>query len=344
MTFFQNLFADYEGTWGAGDEHGYSLNALKTSYKIPGNQNSPEKYIAWNEGPYDLSDDGNLTINFSLFPDFNSYYSIVVDVTGDTASATKSFEVRDLLNDDSLFSEWFEAVMVPNRTPLDAQRVAIVPKKPVTKLHFWISNTGAENVLRFNKKAGVKDVPSPLEKDTIENRLLENSLGQLIRLSHTIEANTAASETEVTSTAHGLANDDIVYIVGSNSDPTIDGEYAISVTGSNTFVISVSVGIAGTSGEWLSSIEKAIVEDAGLDYSEMLLDWEHLRGEGKNYFFTKNTLDVSDRIIEQLIWPTGAKAGQTAKKVTYSYTGTATTPDTVLEIPYVLQTADLIVP
>jgi hypothetical protein len=344
MTFFQNLFAEYEGSWGAGDEQGYSLNALRSSFKISGNQNSPEKYIAWNEGPYDLSVDGNLTIYFSLSRDYNTYYSFTVDVAGATASATTAFEVQDLLNADSSFSEWFTAIVISNRPNSEIKRVAIVPKKAVTELHFYIPNTGAENVLRFNKKAGVADVPSPLEKDTIENRFLTGSLGQLIRLSHTIESNTAAAETEITSTDHGLASDDVIYIVGSNSDPTIDGQHTISVTGDDTFVIGVSVTLAGTSGEWLSSIEQTIVQEAGLDYADMLLDWEHLRGEAKNYQFTKNTLDLSDRIIEQLIWPTGAKAGQTVKKVMYTYTGTATTPDTVIEIPYILQTADLISP
>lgn len=344
MTFFQNLFGDYEGVWGAGDEKGYSLNVVRQNFKIKGNQNSPEKFIAWNEGPFDLTGIENLTINFSLFPDFNNYYSIVVDVSGATASATTVFEVKDNLNADASFANYFTASIITNRPDSDVQRVAITPKRPVTAMHFYVSNDGAESALRFNKKTSVADTPSYLEKDTIENRNLPGSLGQLIRLSHTIESNTVASETEVTSTSHNLSTGDIVYIVGSNCDPTIDGPRTVSVTGSDTFVVPVNVTTAGTSGEWLSHIEQVIVEEAGLDYSTMLLDWEHLRGEAKNYEFIKNTLDGSDRITEQLIWPTGAQAGQTVKKIMYTYAGTATTPDTVIEVPYILKASDLISP
>jgi len=344
MTFFQNLFGDYEGSWGAGDEQGYSLNVVRQNFKIKGNQNSPEKFIAWNEGPYDLTDDGNLTINFSLFPNFNNYYSIVVDVTGATPSATTVLEVQDLLNADSLFSEYFSASVINNKNTLEAERLILIPKKPITAMHFYITNTGAENALRFNKQAFVADLPSYLAKDTIENRDLPGSLGQLIRLSHPIESIATGSEGEITSTAHSLSTGDTVYIVGSNSDPSIDGMRTVSVTGADTFVVPVSVTVAGDSGDWLSSIEKNIVEEAGIDYSTMFLDWEHLRGEAKNYDFTVNTLDGSDRIVEQLIWPTGAKPGQTVKKVVYSYTGTSTTPDTVISIPYILTDADLINP
>lgn len=344
MTFFQNLFNDYEASWPSGDEKGYSLNAQRQNYKIRGNQNSPEVYIAWNEGPYDLSSDGDLTINYALTRDLKQYYTIVVDVTGSTAASTTVFEVKDNLNSDTSFSQWFTADFVSSKPDPSTQKIAIVPKQPQTSFHFYISNSGAENALRFNKMAGVADIPSYFDRDTIENRYVSNSLGQLVRLSHPIEEITAATVSEITSTAHGLSTGDIVYIVGSNSDPTIDGSQTISVTSDDTFVIPVTVTVAGDSGEWLSAIEEIIVSDAGLNYEDMLLDWEHLKGECKNYDFTKNTFDGSDRIVEQISWPAGAVAGQTAKKTLYTYSGTATTPETVIEIPYTLKSADLIYP
>jgi len=66
----------------------------------------------------------------------------------------------------------------------------------------------------------------------------------------TITGNTAANPTVISSTAHGLATNDQVVITGSNSTPTIDGTYTVTVTGANTFTIPVNVSNAGTAGKW----------------------------------------------------------------------------------------------
>lgn len=66
----------------------------------------------------------------------------------------------------------------------------------------------------------------------------------------TITANSIANPTQVTSAAHGLKTGARITITGSNSTPTIDGEHQVTVTGTNTFTVSVNVTVAGTTGSW----------------------------------------------------------------------------------------------
>jgi hypothetical protein len=166
----------------------------------------------------------------------------------------------------------------------------------------------------------------------------------LIRLSHSISGNTVANPTVVTSIAHGLTSGDTIYFVNSNSTPTLNGARVVTVATADTFTVPVNVTVAGTTGEWLSASEYQIVTDAGLDYTTMLADWEHLKGRTSSFMFTKNTVDGSDRITSQIVWQAGAVAGQLVKKVQYTYSGANLTPSTTLEIPYILTDADLVTP
>ncbi len=59
--------------------------------------------------------------------------------------------------------------------------------------------------------------------------------------------------TVTTSTAHGLTTGDSIVITGSNSTPSINGTYTVTVTGANTFTIPVAVTIAGTTGSITST-------------------------------------------------------------------------------------------
>lgn len=334
MSFFQNLFdGSYEATWMLGD-----LKSHHLTYRIRGNKNMGEALVAYNEGPYDFSDGGVFTINFTTDVNFKHWATFTVDVTGDDPAITTAHEVKDLLNASTAFSDWYTA-------GVDNNRVYIRQRKPITTFRTYFANSGAELALKFNKYAGVADLPSYFNKDTIENRFnYEDSQGKLIRLSHPITGNTVANPTVVTSAAHGLTSGDTVYIVNSNSSPTIDGERVVTVTGANTFTIPVNVTTAGTRGEWLSQMENQIVTDAGLNYSEMKTDWELLSGATYAFTFTKNTVDSSSRITNQIIYPAGARVGTQVKKIIYTYTGAQTAPDTKAEIPYVLAAGDIITP
>jgi hypothetical protein len=140
----------------------------------------------------------------------------------------------------------------------------------------YINNTSAETVLKFNRYAGVAELPDYFARHTIANRLTyTDSLGCLVQL----------------------------------SQPT----------------------------------DNTIITDAGLSTSPKA-DYELLHGRSGLFMFNKQTVDSSSRVTQKIEYPAGAVAGDMAKKTTYSYTGAKTEPDTIAEIPYVLQSSDLITP
>lgn len=334
MSYFQNLFNDYYGYYTAGDS-----SSFKLTFKVPANKNHGEFFINWNTGPYDFSSFGsNLTFNFAFDPSFKNWSSFTVDVAGADSSATTVYEIVDILNNNSNFKEWYTAGIYNNN------QIRIRQKRPVIQFHTYISNSEAEFALKFNKNAGIADVPSYFDKDTIENRFASQiAHGHLIRLGKTIVSNTASDSTAVTVINHGLSNGDNIYIVNSNSIPSIDGSYNVTVTGTNEFVIDASVAVAGTSGEMLTENDYQVLVDAGIDYTKMLSDYEHLQGRCEAFKFTKNTLDSSSRIVSQIVYAAGATAGMLGKKTTYTYLSSNTTPDSVSEIPYVLTSEDLVI-
>lgn len=92
-------------------------------------------------------------------------------------------------------------------------------------------------------------------------------------------------------------------------------------------------------------IDQAIIQNAGLDSSSMKADWQLMRGRASGLFtFQKLTVDGSDRITQVIEYPAGAVAGDLARKIQYVYSGSNTNPNKVTEIPYVLQTGDLVNP
>lgn len=54
--------------------------------------------------------------------------------------------------------------------------------------------------------------------------------------------------TITTSSAHGLTTGDIIYILQSNSTPTVNGKWSVTVTGANTFTVPVHVTVVGNTG------------------------------------------------------------------------------------------------
>lgn len=77
-----------------------------------------------------------------------------------------------------------------------------------------------------------------------------NFTSSISNYSGTITGNTAANPTVITSANHNLLDGRRILITGSNSTPSIDGEYTITKINANTFSISVSVKNPGTSGTW----------------------------------------------------------------------------------------------
>lgn len=91
--------------------------------------------------------------------------------------------------------------------------------------------------------------------------------------------------------------------------------------------------------------DQEVITYGGFDYTAPKADWQLLLGRaGSAYIFEKMAHDGSGRLTSVIKYPAGARAGDMAKKTTYTYTGANTYPDQQAEIPYILQTGDLITP
>ena len=187
MSFFQNPFPnDFEGNWLLGDRH------LIPTFRVGPNTGRGQEYVFnWAEGPFDLSGNdpaGNATDKLYIIwaprsgvtsgVDFKNWSTIEVDIT-QTAASSSSVTSSDIitdLNNNAIFSERFDAM-------LDDGRVAIRQKKDITEMHFYIRNGNAEDVLQFNQKAGIAEIPTFFARHTIENRFtFEDSQNHLIEL------------------------------------------------------------------------------------------------------------------------------------------------------------------
>ncbi|RDJ35611.1 MAG: hypothetical protein DWQ19_12400 [Crenarchaeota archaeon] len=191
MTYFQNVFADeFNSAIGPiGDRQ------LNQGWKCPPNTGrGRDLVITWATPTFDLSgndSDGNskanLTIRVSNNDGQDLWGELVVDVrTGaDSASAVTVAEVVSLLNADTNFSGWFtaESKEVKNSNGTSREAVLIRQIQQHERMKFYIVNGGAEEVLRFNERSGIAELPTWFDRHTIANRKnFTDSLGFLIAL------------------------------------------------------------------------------------------------------------------------------------------------------------------
>lgn len=176
MAFFQNVFdQEYQGYMVLGDRK------LSLTFKVPPNKNLQSKMVAWNHGPYDFSVSNLLEFNFCWDPDFKNWASVSIDVSGADPSATTAYEVVDALNADAMFSSMFIASVVG----VDGGDSVGISKNPAKKKNarMYFGNAGAETKLKFNKNAGVAELPEYFNRHTIANRsTFADSVGMLIKL------------------------------------------------------------------------------------------------------------------------------------------------------------------
>lgn len=274
MSFFQNPFSsEFRGSLSFEGRQ-YSL-----TFSVPANMNKNLSTIAWNVGPYDLSTYTTLTFNIAFDSDLKNFVPFAINVSGATPSVTTAAEVCVLLNANTNFSTWFVATVIESSRGSQTYRILIKTNNPES-MRFYISNTGAEKILRFNKYAGVAELPSYYTRHTIANRFnFTDSTAQLIELDET--------------------------------DATYD---------------------------------QPIITDAGFIYGDMKEDWELLAGRVGLFTFKKQTVDGSNRVTEIIEYSAGAVVGDMAKKTKYTYTAANTSPTNITQIPWTLESADLITP
>lgn len=275
--FFQNpIDQEFRGNMVLGDRQ-YIL-----TFPIAANRNKSDYQLAWNNGPYDLSAGGVLTLHYAWDAEYKNYSALAINVTGAVPGATTAAEIVALLNANTTFSELFTAQLKTPSSALPTVNTVMIVKNPnrqMQLIRLYLDNTGAERVMRFNKHASIAELPTYMERHTIANRFnFPDSAAMLVLLDET------------------------------------------------------------------NPIDQAIIEDAGFVPADMLTDWELFAGRSQIFNFKKQTVDVNSRITQIIEYPAGAKAGDLARKTNMVYTGVKTQPDQITEIPYTLQSGDLITP
>ena len=359
MPFFQNPFEDeFRGSWILDDR------ALNPTFRCPGNTGRGNDVIyAWNAGTYDTTgtdDDGvnnnELTVRFAHGPSLRLWASITISLT-DNAAVTAEQVVTDL-NADNTFSSYFIAELVDDHTTPSGPNNHVSIRSTLnthSMMRFFVTNNGAETILGFNVRAGVSELPTYFDRHTVDQVLnFESGTGMLVPLGHRIESVTSVADGVITSTAHGLANSQVIVIANSDTDLTLDGvTRTVASATTDTFVVGVNTSTTGgTRGVWMTLVEQDVIE-AAVDFRGTALnfvatavqdDYELISGRGAQMIFLNNTVDGSDRITRQIEYSAGSSAGDLARLHTLTYSGADLTPTTHTIEPYVLLSGDLITP
>ena len=273
MPFYQNVFdSEFRGNLLLSDKQ-YNM-----TFAVAPNVNSSQTMMAFNPEPFDFSSVNTLTLNYSMDVG-RSYTQLAVNVASLAANnaSVKASEVVAALIANSTFNALFGANV--NTDNFGINYVVIKSIRARTQFKVYISNSGAETKMRFNKKAGVAELPLYFDRHTIANITnFSDSLGILQKLDTT------------------------------------------------------------------QAVDQNIITDAGLDYTTVQADWQLLRGRSGIFNFQKLIIDGNDRITNIIEYPAGAKIGDLARQIAYTYTGVNTKPDQITEIPYVLTSPDLVTP
>lgn len=185
MPFYQNVFEnDFLGHLLLADRQ-YVLD-----FKVPANLNKSIYACAWANPPYNTVGNTSLTINYSI-DSGQKWYPFVVTLTSG-ATQTADQIAADLNNNTNFASLFTATVIVVQIQGVNTRKLMIQANSTQReRFKFYISNTSAETVLRFNQKAGVAQMPSYFERHTIANfiehgpggdNLYPDSLGMLVAL------------------------------------------------------------------------------------------------------------------------------------------------------------------
>lgn len=310
MTYFQNPFAsEFRGSWVLGDRQ-YSLTFI-----CPCNAGRSDELVSnWNVPSgqtYDFSGndaDGNpkniLKIHLTVNGNFQDWTTIEINLTENTyaslspapvSSSIYGYQLLAILNSNPTFNSYFSASLGKfNQSSYD-NNISIKQKFATSRMKYFIINGGAEEVLGFNARAGVAELPSYFSRSKILGGNMSfpmDGLNCLVELSPSSSGGTS--------------------IVDDN-------------------IINNAVDFKGVS--------------LGLDSNSTKSDWQLLEGRASGLFsFQKLIVDGADRITEIIEYPAGAKVGDFARKINYTYTGGNTNPSKVTEIPYLLTSGDLVTP
>ena len=208
MSYFQNVFVeDFISAIGPAGDRQYNQN-----YKCPGNPGrAHDLVVTWGQNPFNLSgndSDGvskaNLTFMIAVdAPNFKEWSSFSVDVrTGaSSASAVTPEEIITLLNANATFAGWFTASLQEikgQNSEITRKGVLVRQNQRHERMKFFVVNGAAEEILKFNGRATVRELPTWFERHTFANRITyADSLGMLIKLNPVLNVDAGVINTAV---------------------------------------------------------------------------------------------------------------------------------------------------
>lgn len=168
MSFFQNVLeSEFRGNLFSSDRK------LQSMFNMSANRNTSVYMVSNNQSNvFDFTGVTDLTINYAYDPSLIAYATRSIDVSGAILSATTLEEVISKLNADDIFKELFSASIYPN-----SNQILITAKRSREYFKAYISNTGAETLLKFNAKAPVAELPEYFERYSFEKRFEYSNLG-----------------------------------------------------------------------------------------------------------------------------------------------------------------------
>jgi len=320
MAYFQNVFtADFQGSLVIGDRQ------HSPTFKCRGNSGRGDAFVvAWKEPTYNLSiNDGsgssraNLTLSFAIdVGTFKNWSDITVNVTQNcNLNTTTNLYTNPAVNTSAVTA--LEIVTSLNQdATFSGKFVASIKSAPFT--------SGASRIQI--------DQILPVErcKFYIKNGTAEEAIG--------FNARAGIDQLPDFFNRHTIANRFFVDGPTTNTVPNVDGQnmlIKLAPSGSNVDALLINAAV-DNNGKSLGYVAATVA----------LTTWELLRGRAGYFMFTKNVLDGNSppRISYTIQFPAGAKVGDFAKKIAYTYTSTNANPDQITEYPYILTTGDLVTP
>ena len=170
MSFYMNPFtSEYIGNMVLADRK------QVLEFKCPSNWGRGDDFvIAWIASPYDLT--GNLNLNFmvAIDNDFRNWVELTFTMApGDFSagvSAATAIEIATALNAKASFAAYFTASAVdPPLFSDGTPHLKIKQNYSTSRMKFYVKNDSSEQVLRFNARAGVAELPSYFARHTVAN-------------------------------------------------------------------------------------------------------------------------------------------------------------------------------
>lgn len=315
MAYFQNPFqSEFRGSWVLGDRQ-YSL-----TFVCPANTGrSHELVAAWGEPTsfsgnpvyYDLSgndSDGNdksiLKIRMTIDPALKNWVNLSIDITENT------YALLDPSPNSSEIEPW-QIVSILNANPdFSSYFTAALQKNP---------SSSANTKINIRQKYDNSRMKFFVLNGQAETVLKFNARAGVAQLPDYF------AKCKIWG--------------GDMTDPNDESYSLVLLDPAN------SGGSLNVDNDIIDEATDPKGNNLGFDSSQIKADWELLAGRGSGlYTFKKQTVDEYDRISEVIEYGSGASIGELCRKTNYKYTGTNKTPDEITQIPYVLQSGDLISP